>query len=91
MEWTREKRYLPYEKWDVKTLLELQSQAARSDYQLHYHIRLTSGLLNDPNGFSYYNGRWQVFYQAYPWFEVLGALDQFRPGSLGKPGRSCLS
>ena len=38
MEWTREKRYLPYEKWDAKTLLELQSQAARSDYQLHYHI-----------------------------------------------------
>ena len=52
MEWTREKRYLPYEKWDAKTLLKLQSQAARSDYQLHYHIRPTSGLLNDPNGFS---------------------------------------
>ncbi|GHN40477.1 sucrose-6-phosphate hydrolase [Lactobacillus delbrueckii] len=72
MEWTREKRYLPYEKWDVKTLLELQSQAARSDYQLHYHIRPTSGLLNDPNGFSYYNGRWQVFYQAYPFGAVHG-------------------
>ncbi|GHV96953.1 invertase [Lactobacillus nasalidis] len=72
MEWTREKRYLPYDKWDALTLLKLQSQAARSDYQLHYHIRPSSGLLNDPNGFSYYNGRWQVFYQSYPFGAVHG-------------------
>lgn len=72
MEWTREKRYLPYSKWDALTLLKLQSQAARSEYQLHYHIRPMSGLLNDPNGFSYFNGKWQVFYQSYPFGAVHG-------------------
>ena len=27
MEWSTEKRYLPYEKWSAKTLLKLQTQA----------------------------------------------------------------
>ena len=72
MEWTREQRYLPYEKWSALTLLKLQSQAAKSKYQLHYHIHPTSGLLNDPNGFSYYNGQWHVFYQSYPFGAVHG-------------------
>ena len=28
MEWTREKRYLPYQDWDADTLMHLQAQAA---------------------------------------------------------------
>ena len=72
MEWTREQRYLPYADWDAQTLLQLQAQAARSQYQLHYHIHPLSGLLNDPNGFSYFNGEWHVFYQSYPFGPVHG-------------------
>ena len=72
MEWTTEKRYLPYNKWDAETLLDLQVQADRSQSQLHYHIRPSSGLLNDPNGFSYFNGAWHVFYQQYPFGAVHG-------------------
>ena len=48
MEWTTEKRYLPYNKWDAESLIDLQAQANRSKYQLHYHIRPSSGLLNEP-------------------------------------------
>ena len=33
MEWTREKRYLPYQDWDADTLMHLQAQAANSPYQ----------------------------------------------------------
>lgn len=72
MEWTREQRYLPYADWDAQTLLQLQAQAAQSQYQLHYHIHPQSGLLNDPNGFSYFNGEWHVFYQSYPFGPVHG-------------------
>lgn len=72
MEWTREKRYLPYSKWDADTLLHLQSQASRSNYQMRYHLRPISGLINDPNGFSYFNGEYHVFYQAYPFGAVHG-------------------
>ena len=45
MEWTRELRYKPYDDWGAKTLLDLQAQAAGSDYKLGYHIMPTSGLL----------------------------------------------
>lgn len=72
MEWTRERRYLPYADWDAQTLLQLQAKTARSQYQLHYHIHPQSGLLNDPNGFSYFNGEWHVFYQSYPFGPVHG-------------------
>ena len=66
MEWTREQRYLTYEKHSALELLKLQAQADNSPYQMHYHVRPSSGLLNDPNGFSYYNGEWHVFYQSFP-------------------------
>lgn len=72
MEWTREKRYLPYDKWDAETLINLQAQAARSPYQMHYHLHPLSGLVNDPNGFSYFNGEYHVFYQSYPFGAVHG-------------------
>lgn len=72
MDWTTEKRYLPYSKWDAEYLLELQAQADQSAYQIRYHIRPSSGLLNDPNGFSYFNGEYHVFYQSFPFGAVHG-------------------
>lgn len=72
MEWTREKRYLPYSKWDAKTLMDLQAQALTSPQQVHYHIHPISGLINDPNGFSYYNGEYHLFCQSYPFGPVHG-------------------
>lgn len=72
MNWTRQQRYLPYEKHTALELLKLQAQADRSTYQLHYHIRPSSGLLNDPNGFSYFNNQWHVFYQSFPFGAVHG-------------------
>ena len=72
MEWTREQRYRKYKDWDAQTLLDLQAQAATSPYQMHYHIHPLSGLLNDPNGFSYYNGEYHLFCQSYPFGPVHG-------------------
>lgn len=72
MEWTREKRYKKYSDWDAETLLHLQTQAAASYYQMHYHIHPLSGLINDPNGFSYYNGEYHLFCQSYPFGPVHG-------------------
>ena len=72
MEWTRERRYRKYKDWDAQTLLNLQAQAATSPYQMHYHIHPLSGLINDPNGFSYYNGEYHLFCQSYPFGPVHG-------------------
>lgn len=77
MEWTRATRYRPYAKWSARQLLSLQAQAANSPYQMRYHIRPQSGLLNDPNGFSYFNGCYHVFYQAFPFGPVHGMKSWF--------------
>lgn len=72
MKWTKAKRYQKYQGWDAKTLLDLQTQAATSPYQMHYHIHPLSGLINDPNGFSFYNGEYHVFCQSFPFGSVHG-------------------
>lgn len=66
MDWTREMRYRPYKDYSALDLLKLQRQAGSSPAQLHYHIHPASGLLNDPNGFSYFNHEWHVSYQNFP-------------------------
>ncbi len=35
-------------------------------YRPTYHYVNSEGKLNDPNGFCYWQGRWHLFYQAYP-------------------------
>ena len=89
MEWTRESRYKKYSEWDAETLLKLQAQATASKYQMSYHIRPQSGLLNDPNGFSYFNDEYHVFYQSYPFGAVhglkLGSFNFSRLSSLEEP------
>ncbi|RZQ58087.1 sucrose-6-phosphate hydrolase [Weissella paramesenteroides] len=72
MTWTREKRYQPYGAYSEIIKQNLEKKVATSIYKPGFHISPTSGLLNDPNGFSYYNGRWHVFYQAFPFGAVHG-------------------
>jgi beta-fructofuranosidase len=50
-------------------LLRMQaSRAAQADdpHRPFYHYVNPEGRLNDPNGLSFWNGRWHLFYQAYP-------------------------
>ena len=72
LKWTTEMRYRPYEKWDSAYLQKLMTTKKNSIWHMNYHIQPTSGLLNDPNGFSYFNGRWHLFYQFYPFGPVHG-------------------
>lgn len=72
MDWTREMRYRPYQDYSAMNLLQLQRQAGSSPFQLHYHIHPSSGLLNDPNGFSYFNHEFHVSYQSFPFGAVHG-------------------
>lgn len=80
-EWTTELRYRPYRDWPAKYLVNLCNQVQASPWRLHYHIQPTTGLLNDPNGFSFFNGRWQLFYQAYPFGPVHGLKSWVRMSS----------
>lgn len=43
-----------------------QSITNESPYRQTYHIESESGTLGDPNGFSYFNGKYHLFYQWSP-------------------------
>ena len=66
MEWTTERRYRRYEDWTQEEIKQIQEKMAQSPWHTSYHIEPKQGLLNDPNGFSYFDGKWVVFYQNFP-------------------------
>ena len=39
-----------------------------------FHLSARVGWMNDPNGFSYYDGRYHMFYQYYPYDSVWGPM-----------------
>ena len=70
--WTRQLRYQPYSDWSIDYQQQLLNRVQSSPYRLNYHIQPDTGLLNDPNGFSYFNHQWHLFYQNYPMGPVHG-------------------
>src|SRR5690606_39202751 len=46
---------------------------ASDPYRLHYHLMPPVGLLNDPNGFVFYQGKYHMFYQWNPFKTEHGA------------------
>ncbi|MCO8298090.1 sucrose-6-phosphate hydrolase [Tetragenococcus halophilus] len=75
--WTRELRYHPYEKWGKDYRDQLNKTVNQSIWRLDYHIQPVTGLLNDPNGFTFFNGKWHLFYQFYPFGPVHGLKSWF--------------
>lgn len=69
-EWTREERYRKLKNADE--LQKLYEKKKESEYQQKFHIQPMTGLLNDPNGFCYYDNQWHMFYQWCPWGAVHG-------------------
>ncbi|MGM0218011.1 glycoside hydrolase family 32 protein [Enterococcus sp. AZ126] len=47
-------------------LSELEEKIKKSNYLPKYHLYPKTGLMNDPNGLSYFNGKYHVFYQWFP-------------------------
>lgn len=44
------------------------------EYKPRYHLSVPAGWLNDPNGFGYYQGKYQLFYQYYPYDSRWGLM-----------------
>ncbi|SES72580.1 sucrose-6-phosphate hydrolase [Thorsellia anophelis] len=71
-EWDREKRYTSLHEVSAYSLETLKSKVAHAPFRLTYHIQPPCGLLNDPNGFCYFNGEYHLFYQWFPLGPVHG-------------------
>lgn len=72
LQFDRESRYRPYPDWPASYVNSLKELASQSPWRNQFHIEPETGLLNDPNGFSYFNGQWHLFYQYYPYGPVHG-------------------
>lgn len=59
-------RYRPYDDWTSEEIHDIKDKVAQSPWRVNYHIEAQTGLLNDPNGFSYFNGKYTLFYQNWP-------------------------
>lgn len=57
---------------DFEELNLLNKEINKTKYRQKFHIQPLTGLLNDPNGFSYYNGKWHLFYQWFPFDAIHG-------------------
>lgn len=72
MEWTREERYRKINEVSEEEIKKLKERVDRCQYRQKFHIQPKTGLLNDPNGFSYFNGEYHLFYQWFPLGPVHG-------------------
>ncbi|MBF7094410.1 sucrose-6-phosphate hydrolase [Streptococcus sp. HF-1907] len=61
-----EVRYRPYADWTADEIKHIEENVAKSPWHATYHLEPKTGLLNDPNGFSYFNGKFHLFYQNWP-------------------------
>ncbi|POD88582.1 Beta-fructofuranosidase [Lactiplantibacillus plantarum subsp. plantarum] len=72
MQWNRKNAYTPIISGQRLNYRNWRPQARQSKWRMQHHIQPASGLLNDPNGFSYFNGQWHLFYQSFPFGPVHG-------------------
>ncbi|SDB37550.1 beta-fructofuranosidase [Streptococcus henryi] len=59
-------RYRAYSDWTSQEIQEINNNVKKSPWHATYHIEPKTGLLNDPNGFSFFNGKYTLFYQNWP-------------------------
>ncbi|WP_445486785.1 glycoside hydrolase family 32 protein [Niallia sp. 03133] len=72
MKWTKNHLYRHLDTVDEKELAALEDKVNNCSWRQAYHIQPNTGLLNDPNGFSFYNGEYHLFYQWFPLGPVHG-------------------
>ena len=59
-------RYRAYADWTESEIQKINENVKSSPWHPSYHIEAKTGLLNDPNGFSFFNGKYTLFYQNWP-------------------------
>ncbi len=80
--WTREERYQKLEDIPDIDIKNLEKIVLNCSFRQKFHIQPKTGLLNDPNGFSYFNGKYHLFYQWFPLGSVHGLKYWYHVSSL---------
>ncbi|MGN0465325.1 MAG: glycoside hydrolase family 32 protein [Lachnospiraceae bacterium] len=53
---------------------EASGKLIKKEERPHFHLSTRTGWMNDPNGFSYYNGIYHMFYQYHPYDSHWGPM-----------------
>ena len=53
---------------------EASEKMIKKEERPDFHLSVRTGWMNDPNGFSYYNGNYHMFYQYYPYDSIWGPM-----------------
>ncbi len=53
---------------------EASEKMIQKEERPDFHLSVRTGWMNDPNGFSYYKGRYHMFYQYYPYDTKWGPM-----------------
>lgn len=72
MEWTKELRYRKMDDVKEEEIQALSKLVNQCPWRQSFHIQPVTGLLNDPNGFTHFNGEYHLFYQWFPLGPVHG-------------------
>lgn len=66
MKFLEVERYTPISADNIDYVKELMEYCKNTPRHPKYHIHPPCGLLNDPNGLAFFNGKYHVFYQWFP-------------------------
>ncbi|MFT8322993.1 MAG: sucrose-6-phosphate hydrolase [Bacillus sp. (in: firmicutes)] len=72
MEWNKDAKYRRLEEASEQEMALLVDKVNKCSWRQTFHIQPNTGLLNDPNGFSFFNGEYHLFYQWFPLGTVHG-------------------
>lgn len=72
---------------DAEKYEEIMESLIADEARPEFHLTAPVGWMNDPNGFSYHNGQFHLFFSVLPLFlrmgtDALGTRYQFRSASL---------
>ena len=70
--WTDKEKKRTLSIYDHHELRQLHDRIAQSVWREKFHIQTVTGLMNDPNGFCFFDGKWHLFYQWFPFGAVHG-------------------
>ncbi|MBY9078328.1 sucrose-6-phosphate hydrolase [Paenibacillus sp. HN-1] len=72
MDISNENKYKRIEETSQEEMDHLRNKVKACPWRQSFHVQPITGLLNDPNGFSYFNGEYHLFYQWHPLGPVHG-------------------